>query len=150
MPTDAMDYLHSLLTLTIVGIILTSSFAIYVNSLVQGSEVNHLKEVLNQVAAEAMGALVVLTEDNATVSAVFSLPLKIGNQDYWIRLGNDSSASWVEGAFGSVSTSREQECRVYLPKKVYASGTFEGGYQLAQLVCVMNGSTPQITLSRRT
>ncbi len=145
-----MDYLQSLLTLTIVGVILTSSFAVYVNSLTQASEVNQLKEVLNQVAAEAMNALVALTEDNATVSVVFSLPLKIGNKDYWVRLGNDSSASWVEGAFGSTSTSGEQESRVYMPRKIHASGTFEGGYQLAQLVCAMNGSAPQITLSRRT
>ena len=150
MPADVMDYLQSLLALTIVGVILTSSFAVYANSLTQASEVNQLKEVLNQVAAEAMDGLVAVTEDNANVSLVFSLPLKIGNKDYWIRLGNDSSASWVEGAFGSASVYGEQECRVYLPRKVYASGTFEGGYQLAQLLCVANGSIPQITLSRRT
>ena len=149
MPTDAMDYLQSFLTLAAVGIILTSAFSLYANSLVQVPEVNQLNEVLNQVAAKAADALVVLTEDNAALSVVFSLPLKIGNRDYWIRFGNDSSAAWVEGAFGSVSIAGEQEYRVYLPKKVYVSGTFEGGYQLAQLVCAMNGSTPQITLSRR-
>jgi len=148
-PTDVVDYLQSFLTLAAVGIILTATFSMYVNSLGQGSEGNKLKEILNQVASKAADALAVLTEDNATLSLVFSLPLKIGNQDYWIRIGNDSSAAWVEGAFGSVSMDGEQEYRVYLPKKVYASGTFEGGYQLAQLNCTMDDSTPQITLSRR-
>ena len=149
MPTDAMDYLQSFLTLTVVGIILTATFSMYVNSLTQGSEANQLKEILNRVAAKVADALAMLTEDNATLSVVFSLPLKIGNQDYWIRIGNDSSDAWVEGAFGSVSRDGEQECRVYLPKKVYASGTFEGGYQLVLLNCTMNGLTPQITLGRK-
>jgi hypothetical protein len=145
-----MDFLHSFLTLTVVGVILTSAFALYVNSLVQGSDVIQLKEVLNQVAGKAVDALDALTENNASVSTVFNLPLRIGNSDYWIRLGNDSSAAWVEGAFGSFSETSEWGFRIYLPKKVYASGTFSGEYQLAQLSCVINGSIPQITLGRRT
>jgi hypothetical protein len=148
-PTDAMHFLLSFLTLSVVGIILASAFALYVNSLVQGPEVNQLKEVLNQVAAKATDALVVLTENNATLSVVFSLPLKIGNRDYWIRFGNDSSSAWVEGAFGSISSAGKQEYCVYLPRRIIATGTFEGGYQLAQLDCAMNGSIPQITLTRR-
>jgi len=148
-PTDAVDYLQSFLALTMVGVILTATFSAYANSLTQSSEAIKLRDVLHQVAAKATAALDALTEDNATVKVVLSLPLKIGNKDYWIRISNDSSSAWVEGGFGSIFAESEQEFRVYLPKKVFASGKFEGGYQLAQISCVMNGSIPQLKLGRK-
>ncbi|MBS7615272.1 hypothetical protein KEJ18_06050 [Candidatus Bathyarchaeota archaeon] len=149
MPTDAVDHLQSFLALTVVGVILTAAFSAYTNSLTQSSEAIKLRDILHQVAAKATAALETLTEDNATVNVVLSLPLKIGNKDYWIRISNDSSYAWVEGGFGSPFTESEQDFRVYLPKNALASGTFEGEYQLAQISCVMNGSTPQLTLGRK-
>lgn len=149
MPTDAVDHLQSFLALTIVGIILTAAFSVFANSLTQSSEAIKLNDVLHHVAANAIAALDTLTEENATINVVLILPLKIGNKDYWIKIGNDSSSAWVEGGFGSRFTEGEHDFRVYLPKKVLASGTFEGGYHLAQISCIMNGSIPQLTLSRK-
>lgn len=149
MPSASTEFMYSLLTMTLVGITLTFSFTSYVDLLMQVSEVNRLRAILNQVAAEATESLAALTEDNVTLIVVVRLPLKIGDRDYWIRFDNDSNKAWVEGAFGRESRTGEQEYRVYLPKKVYASGTFEGGYELAQLNCSLNGSVPQLILSRK-
>ena len=149
MPSASTEFMYSLLTMTLVGITLTFSFTSYVDLLMQVSEVNRLRAILNQVAAEATESLAALTEDNVTLIVVVRLPLKIGDRDYWIRFDNDSNKAWVEGSFGRESRTGEQEYRVYLPKKVYASGTFEGGYELAQLNCSLNGSVPQLILSRK-
>jgi len=148
-PSSSTDFLYSLMALLAVGVILTASFSSYTTVLAHASEVSKLKEVVNHVAAKATEALTFVTENNATLSIVFSLPLKIGDRDYWIRFANDSSSAWVEGAFGNASRSGEQDCRVYLPRDVYATGTFEGGYELAQIDCSLNGSTIQLTLSRK-
>ena len=149
MPPNSSDFMYSLLTTMTVGVILTSSFASYVNLLTQVSEANQLKQILNRVASKATGAVTAVTENNSTVSVVIRLPLKIGNRDYWIRCANDSSKAWVEGAFGTLPRTEEQECRVYLPGKVSATGTFEGRYELAQLDCSSDGSTSEIILGRR-
>ena len=128
--------------------LLTCSFASYVSLIRRTSEVNQLKEVLKRVAAKAEEAIVAAVEHNATTSIVIRLPIRIGENDYWIRFSNDSSKAWVEGAFGETPRDEVQEYRVYLPKKVYASGTFVGKYELAVLDCSLNGSTPQLTLSQ--
>jgi hypothetical protein len=148
MPSPSIDFFYSFLAMMLVGTILTFSFASYAGLLREASEVNQLKETLKIVAAKAAEALSTVTEDNASVSIVIQLPLTIGNNYYWIRFANDSSTVWLEGAFGNTPISGEQEYRVYLPKKMMASGSFEGAYEFAQLNCSLNGSTPQIVLSR--
>jgi len=149
MPSTSHDFLYSLMTMMIVGMILTFSFSSYVNPLREIPEVNKLKEVVNQVAAEAEEVLSAITECNATLRIVIRLPLRIGDRDYWIRLTNDTSRAWVEGAFGRAGKIEGGRYRVYLPREATASGIFEGRYRLALLDCYLNGSTPQLTLSRQ-
>ena len=148
MPSISTTFFYSLLTMMIVGTILTASFAAYVNLLRGASEVNQLREVLAKVATRAEEVLATVIEHNATVSAVIQLPPKIGDRDYWIRFVNDSSKAWVEAAFGRTPRSGDQEDRVYLPRGISASGTFEGRYSRALISCSLNGSVPQLTLSR--
>jgi len=133
--------------MTVIAMILTCSFGLYVDLLKQVSEVNQLKEILRQVAATAAESIDMVAENGAALSVVIRLPLRVGSRDYWLRFSNDSSSAWLEGAFGVSPRSEEQEYRVYLPQKVKASGTFEGRYGLAQLSCSLSGSVPQITLS---
>jgi len=149
MPSTANNFLYSFITMIMVGAILTFTFASYVNPLREISEVNKLKEVLNQVAAEAEEALTTITECNTTLSIVIRLPSTIGDRDYWIRFSNDSSKAWLEGAFGRADGTEGQKYRVYLPREATASGTFEGRYVLALLNCSLNRSIPQLTLSRQ-
>ncbi len=148
MPSPSISFFYSFLTMMLVGTILTCCCASYAGILRQISEANRLKEVLKEVAARAAEALSIVTENNASVSIVVQLPPTIGNVYYWIGFANDSSSVWLEGGFGTTPTSGEQEYRVYLPRKVYATGTFEGVYEFAQLNCSLSGSTVRIVLSR--
>jgi len=149
MPSDSADFLYSLLALFMVGIILTAALASYGGLLKQSSEERQLEDVLKKVGSKAAYALMLLTENNATLSLIFEMPHKIGDRYYWIRIANDSSSSWIEGGFGIESRTGEQEYRIYLPRKIYASGTFESRYGIAQLNCSLINSTLTIALGRR-
>ena len=148
MPSVSLDFFYSFLTMMIVGTILTASFASHANLVRETSEINELNEILVKVASKAEEALSSAVEHGGTVSVVIQLPPKIGNRDYWIRLANDSSRAWVEAGFGRTPRSEDQSYRVYLPGGISASGTFEGRYSRALLICSLNGSVPQITISR--
>jgi len=148
MPSVPINFFYSLMAMMIVSMLLTCSFASYVNLLRGTSEINSLREVVDRVAAKAEGALATIIAHNATMSILIQLPTRIGYRDYWIRLANDSSKAWLEGGFGKAPISGEKTYRVYFPRKAYASGTFEGGYNLALLSCFLNGSVPQLVLSR--
>jgi len=149
MPSDSTDFLYSLLALSMVGIILTAALSSYGELLKQSSEKKQLEDVLKKAGSKVIYALMLLTENNATLSLTFQLPSKIGDRYYWIRIANDSSSSWIEGGFGIESRTEEQEYRIYLPRKIYASGAFESRYEIARLNCSLIGSTPQIILGRR-
>ncbi|HIE18431.1 TPA: hypothetical protein EYP75_01760 [Candidatus Bathyarchaeota archaeon] len=149
MPSNSIDFLYSFLALSLVGIILTASLNSYGGLLKQSSESKQLEELLERVESKATYALLLLTENNATLISSFQMPSKIGDRYYWIRIANDSSSSWVEGGFGIESRTGDQEYRVYLPRKIFASGTFESRYAIAQLNCSIVGSTPKIILGRR-
>ena len=149
MPSDSTDFLYSLLALSMVGIILTAALSSYGGLLKQSSEEKQLEDALKKVGSKAAYALMLLTENNATLSLNFKMPHKIGDRYYWIRIANDSSSSWVEGGFGLESRTGDQEYRIYLPRKVYASGTFESRYETARLNCSLVNSAPRIILGRR-
>jgi len=149
MPSNSINYLYSLLTLTLIGVILTSAFSSYCGVLKQSSESKKLEDVLKMIGSKAAYALMLLAENNATLILDFQMPSRIGDRYYWIRIGNDSSSSWIEGGFGLDSREGEQESRIYLPRKVYASGTFESRYEIARLNCSMGESTFKITLGRK-
>jgi hypothetical protein len=146
-PSTANNFLYSLVTMMMVGTILTFSFASYVNPLREISEVNKLKEVINHVAARAEEALATINECNATLSIVIPLPSTIGDRDYWVRFANDSSSAWVEGAFGKAGEVEGQKYRVYLPREAIVSGIFEGRYVLALLNCSLEGTLPKLNLT---
>jgi len=148
MPSDSTDYLYSLLALSMVGMILTAALASYCGLLKQSSESKQLEDILKKAGAKAAYALMMLTENNATLILNFQMPSKIGDRYYWIRIANDSSSSWIEGGFGLEARTGEQDYRIYLPRKVYASGTFESRYEIARLNCSLVGSTPKIILER--
>ena len=149
MPSNSIDYLHSLLALSIIGIILTASINSYCGLLKRSSEIKELKNVLERIESKVTYALLLLTENNATLTLKFQMPSRIGSQYYWIRIANDSSSAWIEGGFGINSRTEGWEYRIYLPRKVYASGTFESRYSIAQLNCSIKGDVPQIVLGRK-
>jgi len=149
MPSNSTDFLYSLLALSMVGMILTASFSSYTGLLKQSAESRKLDDVLRKVSSEIFYALTLLTDNNTILILNFRIPPKIGDRYYWIRIANDSYYSWVEGGFGVEARSEGQEHRVYLPKKVYASGTFESRYEALQINCSMIGSEFRVLLERR-
>ena len=149
MPSNSIDYLHSLLALSIVGIILTASINSYCGLIKRSSEIRELKNVLERVKSKVDYSLLLLTENNSTLTLKFQMPSKIGNQYYWIRIVNDSSSAWIEGGFGINSRMKGRECHVYLPRRTFASGTFESRYVIAQLNCSIKDGVPQIMLGEK-
>jgi len=149
MPSDSTDFLYSLFALSMVGVILMAALASYGGLLKQSSESKQLEDVLRMAESKVAYALMLLTENNATLILNFKMPPKIGGRYYWIRIANDSHSSWVEGGFGMEPRAGEQEYRVYLPRKVYASGTFESRYEIARLNCSLVNFTPKIILERK-
>ena len=149
MPSSSTDFIYSLLALLMVGMILTAAFSSYTGLLKQSSENRKLDDVLRKVGSEVFYALTLLTDNNTTLILNFRIPPKIGDRYYWIRIANDSYSSWVEGGFGIEARSEEQEHRIYLPKKVYASGTFESRYEVAQINCSLIESEFRVLLERR-
>ena len=146
MPSIALNHLYAFLALTTVSILLICSFSLYANTVRTLPEIKHLKNILDHVAAKGNELLTFVTATNSTVCTFIQLPSTIGQKEYWIRVQNDTSNAWIEGALGEITENRIAY-QVFLPKKVSTSGDFRGGYGFAMLECYMNGSTPQLNLN---
>ena len=146
MPSTSTSFLYSLLTMMIVGLILTSSVAQYVGPLRSISEEKRLIEILVQTGSKVEEALVMAIEHDATASIVFRLPSTIGNRHYWIRLTNDSSSAWLEGAFGDLRRSEGQVHQVFLSRVAAASGEFEGRFEFVIVNCSRDDSARTLVL----
>ncbi|MDH5495409.1 MAG: hypothetical protein OEY24_06890, partial [Candidatus Bathyarchaeota archaeon] len=102
--------------------------------------------LLNHVASKGYELIIITTATNSTSEAVLQLPIAIGTKQYWIRLSNESSKTWVEGALGAIHEDSVAN-REYLPKTVSVSGNYSSGYGPAVLECYINGSTVSLRLT---
>jgi len=109
-------------------------------------EIEQLKNILDHVAAKGNELLTLVTMTNSTVQTFIQLPSTIGRREYWIRVRNDTSNTWVEGALGQLGENGTKY-QVFFPGKASTWGHYIGGYGPAMLECYMNGSTPQLNLS---
>jgi hypothetical protein len=144
----ASSYLNSFIALLCVGMTLTFSFAMFITPIRSQSEVYRLHETLNLLAGTIDEAVTSVVEHNSTFSTVLRLPSRIGDREYWLRLDTDTTQTWVEGAFGQMTSNSNEVYRVYLPQTLAASGSFEGKYQLVVITCQLNNAIPIITLQR--
>jgi len=135
-----------MIALAVVGALLVATVNSYTTTLKTASETEQLKNLLNQVAAKGNELLTIAAATNSSTRVFIQLPAAIGYQQYWIRAGNDSSITWIEGALGQISGIRAPN-RVFLPQGASASGSFVGGYGPAVLESYMNGSTPQLNIA---
>jgi len=145
-PSIASSYLYTFLALTTVSILLVCSFSLYASTVRSLPEIEQLKNILDHVAAKGNELLTLVTATNSTARTLVQLPSTIGHQDYWIRVRNDTSNAWIEGALGQISENRTTY-RVFLPRKASTSGYYMGGYGSAMLECYMNGSIFQLNLN---
>ena len=146
MPSIASTHLYTFLAMGIVSTLLICSFSIYASTVRTIPEIEQLKNILDHVAAKGNELLTLVTATNSTVQTLIQLPSTLGRQGYWIRVRNDTSNAWVEGALGQIREDGTEH-RVFFPRSVWASGRYIGGYGPAILECYMNGSIPQLNLS---
>jgi hypothetical protein len=146
MSSVPISHLYTFLALTIVSIILVSSFSLYASTVRALPEIEQLKNILDYVAAEGNEILTLVTTTNSTVHTFIQLPSMIGHQEYWIRFRNDTSNAWVEGALGEI-IGKGTTYQVFFPRKASTSGYYVGGYGYPILECYMNDSVLQLNLN---
>jgi len=146
LPSVATSYIYTLVALTSVSALLIYSLNSYTATLRNMSETDQLRNILNEVAAKANELLTLVTATNSSVGVSVPLPTFIGNQQYWMRLRNDSSRAWLEGSLGQTVGGGEVY-QVFLPPKTSTSGYFVAGRGTLLLECYLNVSTPQLNLA---
>ncbi len=146
MPAIAPSYIYAFFALVAVSSILIFSFSAYASTLRTIPEREQLENLLNHVASKGYELITLVTTTNSTSEVVLQLPSAIGNKQYWIRLRNEPSKAWVEGALGSIHGGNVTN-RVYLPKTVSVFGDYSSGFGPAVLECYINGSTVNLRLT---
>jgi uncharacterized membrane protein len=138
--------MYAFFALIAVSSILISSFAAYAITLRTIPEVEQLRNLLESVAAKGCELVALTAATNCTSETVIQLPPSIGNRRYWVRLREESSRVWIEGALGEIHGESSTN-RVYLPKEVSVSGNYSSGYGQAILECRLIDSITSLRLS---
>jgi hypothetical protein len=146
LPSIIPSYVYMFFAMTIVGTLLIFSFNSYASTLRSVPETEQLDNLLNYVASKATELLIQTTADSTTQFHL-NLPTRIGDKEYWLCPRNDTIQSWIEGGLGRISNGTSIH-KVFLPGKPATSGQYSSGFGLVVLRCSMNGSVPQIFLTR--
>jgi hypothetical protein len=101
---------------------------------------------MDYVAAETTELITLSLTANATAQTYLQMPTTIGDKQYWLQLRNDSVKAWLEGGFGNLPMEGT-ELQVYLPKEVWATGYYVGGYGAIQLGCYFEAGVLRIQLT---
>ena len=136
-----------MVALAIIASLLVATVNSYTTSLRNMSELEQLGNLLSIMASNGNDLVTLVASTNSSAQSVVQLPASIGTQLYWLRMRNDSSNAWIEGAFGLVMDEATPSHRVYLPKGISTSGEFASGYGPAVFEAYMNGSNLQLNLS---
>lgn len=144
MPSIVPSYIYVLFASVIVGTILIAVCGVSVLDIKNDADTQQLSNIAEYVAAQ--GNLLVLKANRDAVNSTvyLNLPSNVGNQKYWIQIGNDTAKAWVNAGFGSIHTSASQ--RTYLPADVEASGVYTSYSGLAVLKCETDGSNVKLTI----
>ena len=145
MPSIIPSYIYMFAAMTAVGTLLIFSFNSYAATLRSIPEAEQLDNLLNYVAAKAT-ELLTITKMNSNAQVYLNLPTKIGDQQYWIRLRNDTVQSWIEGSLGKIHNDTSFY-KVYLTGKPSATGYHISSFGPAVLKCYMNSSVLQLFLT---
>jgi hypothetical protein len=146
MPSVVSSYVYTFAALVAVSALLIFSVNSYAYSLRAASEQDQLQSVLTGLAAKANEILTLVTTTNASVTASLNLPTTIGDQYYWLRIRNDSSKAWVEGALGEYHEGLTG-LQVVIPSYAVMSGYFISAHGFATLHGYTDASIPQLNLT---
>jgi len=143
-PSTIPSYIQMFVAMIAVGTLLIFSFNSYAATLRFIPETEQLDNLLNYVAAKAT-ELIASTQTGTVTQFYLDLPTGIGNQQYWIRLQNNTDQSWVMGGFGTdwnITSSYE----VSLPGNSIATGYLLSVYEPVVLKSWVDGSVRQLFL----
>lgn len=148
MVSIAASHLYMFLAFVTIGALLISTFNSYSTILRSVPEQEQLKNLLERIVSEGNELLTLTLITNSNESLFLDLPSKIGYNQYWMRIRNDSAKAWVEGCFGQIWNGKSAH-KVTFPCQFSASGCFLSGYGVAKLECYLNNSVPQLCLSSK-
>lgn len=109
------------------------------------ADLQELKNIADYVATTSFELVSSTKTNNLTANLMLSIPATVGNQRYWVQLGNDSFRSWVNVGFGTTPQPVGQ--RTYIPSKVAAFGDYVSGAGIPVLTCYNNGSATYLEIS---
>jgi hypothetical protein len=118
----------------------------YTNTLRSSSEIRLLKNLINKVASKCSELMTLATLGAPYVRTSLDMPISVGNSQYWIRIANDSDQTWIEGGLGQLTNDYAQLI-TFLPKGVYATGTFVSSYGPIILECNLEVTPPRLTIN---
>jgi len=144
MVTIIPGYVYSIFAALVVGTIIVSSCSLSMANIKHEAENQQLTNIDEYVAAQSLTLITHLIQDGLNTTQFLNLPSQIGNQEYSIRLANDSSNAWVESGFGATVQRQPQ---IYIPAEINASGFFISGWGRAFLQCYFQNQTVTLTLT---
>ena len=145
MPSTIAGQVYTMFALAVVGTLLIATLNSFTTTIKATSEIEQLRNILNQVTAEASELITIAATTKSSTKVFVQIPNAIGYKQYWLQARNDSSSSWIEGALGN-RIAEASLYRLYLPKGTSVSGHFVSGYGPAVLESYMNGSSVQVNL----
>jgi hypothetical protein len=144
LPSIIPSYVYTLLASIAVGALLIYSFDMSTVGTKNEAENQQLTNLAEYVATRSCELVSAAAANNLSTSLALDIPPLIGTQRYWIQLGNDSSAAWVECGYGTTPSSSEQQ--VTIPSEVSASGAYISDSGSAILECSANSTGTYLQL----
>lgn len=145
MPSNIPSYVYSLFAALIVGVIVVSACSLSMANLRNKAEIQQLTNIDKFVAAQSLTLISQTSGANQNSTQFVDIPSQVGNQIYWVCIGNDSSGGWVESGFGTTVNLSQPQVRI--PADVAASGSFVSGYGRAFLQCSCVNQTVTLMLT---
>ena len=145
MVTIIPGYMYSIIAALVVGTILVSTCSLAMVNLRNESASQQLRNIDEYVATQSLNLINQAAENDQNITEFLNMPSNIGNREYWICIGNDSSGAWVESGFGATAILGQSQLRI--PVNVAASGTFVSGWGRPLLQCYWVNQTVCLTLT---
>ncbi|MGA2386768.1 MAG: hypothetical protein ABSG33_09570 [Candidatus Bathyarchaeia archaeon] len=145
MPSIIPGYVYTLFAALVVGAIIVSACTLVTMNVKNEATEQQLTNIDQAVATQSLQLITRTAEDSQNFTQFLDLPPSVGNQMYWVCIGNDSSGTWVSSGFGSTVSSNQP--KIYIPAEVTASGVFVSSYGSPCLECCSANQTVSLTLS---
>jgi hypothetical protein len=144
LPSIIPSYVYTLVASIVVGTLLIYAFDVSTVGTKGEAEKQQLRNLAEYVAIKSCELVSAATANNLSTSLRLDIPPLVGSQRYWIQLGNDSSAAWVEYGYGTTPSSTELQ--VTIPSEVSASGMYISDLGTPILECSANSTGAYLQL----